>query len=57
VDRSGNVWYKGTTRNFSLVMATAANTVIVEAENLVENGGIEPENVVTHGILVDYIAV
>jgi acetate CoA/acetoacetate CoA-transferase alpha subunit len=56
VDKAGNVWYKGTTRNFSLVMATAADTVIAEAENLVEIGEIEPENVVTHGILVDYIA-
>jgi acetate CoA/acetoacetate CoA-transferase alpha subunit len=56
VDRAGNVWYKGTTRNFSQAMATAADTVIAEAENLVETGEIEPENVVTQGILVDYIA-
>jgi acetate CoA/acetoacetate CoA-transferase alpha subunit len=56
VDKAGNVWYKGTTRNFSMVMATAADTVIAEAENLVEAGAIEPENVVTQGILVDYIA-
>lgn len=55
VDRAGNVWYKGTTRNFSVVMATAADTVIVEAENLVDIGEIEPENVMTQGILVDYI--
>jgi acetate CoA/acetoacetate CoA-transferase alpha subunit len=37
-------------------MATAADTVIAEAENLVEAGEIEPENAVTQGILVDYIA-
>ncbi|MCD8350289.1 MAG: 3-oxoacid CoA-transferase subunit A [Planctomycetaceae bacterium] len=55
VDRAGNVWYKGTTRNFSVAMATAAKTVIVEADNLVEIGEIEPENVMTQGILVDYI--
>ncbi len=55
VDKAGNVWYKGTTRNFSVVMATAAKTVIVEADNLVEIGEIEPENVMTQGILVDYI--
>lgn len=55
VDKVGNVWYKGTTRNFSLAMATAADTVIVEADNLVEIGEIEPENVMTQGILVDYI--
>lgn len=56
VDRRGNVWYRGTTRTFNVVMATAANTVIVEAEHIVELGDIEPENVVTQGIFVDYIA-
>ena len=55
VDKSGNVWYKGTTRNFSQVMAMAADTVIAEADNLVEIGDIEPENVMTPGIVVDYI--
>ena len=55
VDRSGNIWYRGTTRNFNVVMATAADLVIAEADNLVEIGAIEPENVVTQGILVDYI--
>jgi len=55
VDESGNTWFKGTTRNFSQVMAMAADTVILEAEKLVEVGAIEPENVMTPGILVDYI--
>lgn len=57
VDKKGNVWYKGTTRNFAPLMAMAADTVIVEAEELVEVGEIEPENVVTPGILVDYIVL
>lgn len=57
VDTRGNVWYKGTTRNFSPLMAMAADTVIVEAEHLVDAGEIAPENVVTPGILVDYIVV
>ena len=55
VDKAGNVWYKGTTRNFSNLVATAADVVICEAENVVEVGEIEPENVVTQGIFVDYI--
>jgi len=55
IDKLGNVWYKGTTRNFSQVMAMAADTVIAEADILVEVGEIEPENVMTPGILVDYI--
>jgi acetate CoA/acetoacetate CoA-transferase alpha subunit len=57
VDKKGNIWYKGTTRNFSPLLAMAADTVIVEAEHLVEPGEIAPENVVTPGILVDYIVV
>jgi acetate CoA/acetoacetate CoA-transferase alpha subunit len=55
VDKLGNVWYKGSTSNFGLMMATAANVVIVEADNIVEVGEIEPENVRTPGIFVDYI--
>lgn len=54
VDKAGNMWYKGTTRNFSEMMATAADTVIAEADHVVEVGGILPEDVVTSGILVDY---
>ena len=55
VDKAGNVWYKGTTRCFSVAMATAADVVICEADNLVEIGEIEPENVVTSGVYVKYI--
>lgn len=54
-DRAGNVWYKGTMRNFNVMMATAAELVIVETERLVEVGEIRPENIHTPGILVDYI--
>ena len=55
IDKAGNVWYKGTTRNFSLPMATAADLVIAEADNVVEIGAIEPENVHTYGVFVDYV--
>ena len=55
VDKAGNVWYKGTGRNFCPLMATAADVVIVEADTVLEIGEIEPENVVTQGIFVDYI--
>ena len=57
VDKAGNIWYKGTQRNFSPLMAMAADIVMVEAENLVEIGDIEPENVHTPGVLVKYIVV
>lgn len=55
IDKAGNVWYKGNTSNFNLVMATAADTVIAEAEEIVEMGEIEPENVRTYGVFVDYV--
>ena len=54
-DESGNCWYKGTMRNFNPVMATAADLVIAEAEYVVPVGEIEPENVHTPGICVNYI--
>lgn len=57
VDKAGNVWFKGTTSNFQTVMAMAADTVIVETEELVECGDIAPEDVRIPGILVDYIVV
>lgn len=57
VDKMGNCWYKGSARNFNPLMATAADLVIVETEHLVEVGDIEPEDVVTPGMLVNYIVV
>ncbi len=57
VDKAGNIYYKGTTRNFNPPMATAADIVIVEAEKLVEKGEIDANNVVTPGLFVDYIVV
>lgn len=55
IDTAGNMWYKGTTRNFNVLMATAADVVIAEADNIVEVGDILPENVVTPGAYVDFI--
>lgn len=44
VDGNGNIFYKGTTRNFNPVMAMAADIVIVAAEEIVPTGDIQPEN-------------
>jgi acetate CoA/acetoacetate CoA-transferase alpha subunit len=55
VDKKGNVWYNKSTRNFNPIIATAADIVIVEAEKIVEIGEIEPENVMTPHIFIDYI--
>lgn len=54
-DRYGNLLYNKTARNFSPIMAMAAETTIVQAERLVEAGGIDPEAVVTPGVFVDRI--
>lgn len=51
-DRFGNVRFYRTARNFSPVMATAARTTVVEADELVELGAIDPDDVHLPGIYV-----
>lgn len=55
VDELGNVIFAKTTKNFNPMMATAADTVIVYAENLVKAGEIDPDHVMISRIFVDYI--
>ena len=54
-DYYGNLQYRLTAQNFNPVMAMAAATVFVEAEELVPVGCIAPDDVHTPGTLVDYI--
>jgi 3-oxoacid CoA-transferase subunit A len=54
-DRWGNLVYRKTSRNFNPMMATAADYVIAEVEELVELGEIEADSVHTPGIFVDAI--
>ncbi len=54
-DYLGNLAYALTARNFNPVMAMAADTVIVTAENIVPVGVVAPDHVVTPGPLVDYL--
>ncbi|NRT87132.1 acetate CoA-transferase subunit alpha [Clostridium beijerinckii] len=54
-DTQGNIFYKGSTRNFNPLMATAADLVIAGAERIVEAGELDPNHVMTPGIFVDYI--
>lgn len=54
-DRWGNLVYRGTARNFGPVMATAARTAIVQVDEVVPLGAIDPETVVTPGIFVDRV--
>ena len=54
-DRYGNLLFNKTARNFGPVMCMAARTAIVQANQLVESGEIDPEIVVTPGIFVQKI--
>jgi 3-oxoacid CoA-transferase subunit A len=54
-DRWGNLMFRKTARNYNPVMATAADYVIAEVEELVDLGGIPADQVHTPGIYVDAI--
>lgn len=54
-DRWGNLVYRKTARNYNAVMATAADFVIAEVEEIVELGALNPDCVHTPGIFVDAI--
>lgn len=54
-DRWGNLVYRKTARNYNAVMATAADYVIAEVEEIVELGELDPNFVHTPGIFVDAI--
>lgn len=54
-DRTGNLAYNKTARNFAPLMATAAKLTIVQSARLVAPGVLDPEVVVTPGIFVDRI--
>jgi 3-oxoacid CoA-transferase subunit A len=54
-DRWGNLVYRKTARNFNPVMATAADYVIAEVEELVGLGELDPDSIHTPGVFVDAI--
>jgi len=54
-DELGNLTYRLAARNFNPIMAMAAETTIVEAEEIVPVGAIDPENVITPAIFVHRI--
>jgi len=54
-DKAGNLVFRKAARNFNPLMATAAQLVIVEAQNIVEIGEIDPDEVMTPGIFVNYL--
>jgi 3-oxoacid CoA-transferase len=54
-DTAGNLQYRMTENNFNKAMATAADLVIAEVEEIVPVGEIAPEFVHTQGCFVDYL--
>jgi 3-oxoacid CoA-transferase subunit A len=54
-DTLGNLTYRKTARNFNPMMATAAQVTIVEVEELVQPGTLDPDEIVTPGIFVQKI--
>jgi len=54
-DRSGNLIYRKTARNFNPMMAAAARITIAEVEELVDVGQLDPDAIVTPGIYVKRI--
>ena len=56
-DTLGNVVYKGTSRNFNSVMAPAAAVTIVEVDEILAPGDLDPELIVTPGIYVSRVVL
>jgi acetate CoA/acetoacetate CoA-transferase alpha subunit len=55
-DEFGNAIFRGTTRNFNPLMATAADYVIVGAEKIVPFGSLDPDAIHVSGIFIDAVA-
>ncbi|HFK4479055.1 TPA: 3-oxoacid CoA-transferase subunit A [Citrobacter sedlakii] len=54
-DRWGNLVYRKAARNFGPIMATAAHTTIVEVNQMVPLGELDPEHIITPGIFVQRV--
>ncbi|HUG57852.1 MAG TPA: 3-oxoacid CoA-transferase subunit A [Candidimonas sp.] len=54
-DRWGNLVYRKTARNFGPIMATASRVAVVQVEQIVELGALDPEAIVTPGLFVQRV--
>ena len=54
-DKWGNLTYRGTARGSNPVIALASRITIVEVDEIVEVGGLDPENIITPGLFVHRI--
>jgi 3-oxoacid CoA-transferase subunit A len=56
-DRQGNLVFRKTSRNFNPVVAMCGKVTVVEVEEIVDNGQIDPDHVHTPGIFVQRLVV
>ena len=56
-DPAGNLMFRKTARNFNPNMATAGKTIVVEVEEIVPEGALDPDAIHTPGIYVDRIVL
>lgn len=54
-DKAGNLVYRRSARNFNPIIAMAADIIIAQVDHIVEEGEIDPDEVMTPGIFVDYL--
>ncbi|WP_445115281.1 3-oxoacid CoA-transferase subunit A [Acinetobacter sp. WZC-1] len=54
-DRWGNLTYRKAARNFGPIMAKAAKTTIVQVNEVVQLGMLDPEGIITPGIFVQHV--
>lgn len=54
-DKDGNLLYRRSARNFNPLMAMSADIVIAQVDHILEIGEIDPDEVITPGIFVDYL--
>jgi 3-oxoacid CoA-transferase subunit A len=54
-DRSGNLVYRKTARNFNPMVATCGTVCVAEVEEIVDTGALDPDQIHTPGIFVDRI--
>ncbi|UFJ43297.1 CoA transferase subunit A [Brevibacillus humidisoli] len=54
-DHYGNLVYESSARNFNPLVAMAGTVTIVEADEIVEIGELDPEEIITPGVFVDLV--
>ncbi len=54
-DKDGNIFCAKSTKNFNALMAFAADVVVVEVEEIMESGNLDPEIITIPCVLVDYV--